>query len=182
MVAKAGAFFNVYKGISGTIEKQNVADSYYFDVNGFLPGLESIKLGAAKYSYNEHDHGSRYKLEYKPNSLLTLGFEAENPESIGSENNSIYIETTYKFNTPYEDQLEPIQSVSNNIWDRRYDTMERDNTIRLEAEAAKDPTLGMSEYNVGVDATAADDITIGAFSTLSLNTLKDEVTVYDTNK
>ena len=183
MSARAGVFFNIYKGISDSIEGYKVSDGYDFGFNTVVPGYENIGLGISKYDFNEDNNGSQIKVEYKPNSFFTFGVKQDQSDSPST---SLYVETKYKFNTSFEEQLAPITNAASNVWDKRYNEVERENTIILESDAiaivTSPATLGVSEYNVRIDAAAADGSKIVAFSTLSLNVLKDEIPAYDTNK
>ena len=136
-------------------------------------------LGATKYKYTDENQGSKYKIEYKPNSVFTFGAESNNPEGgIGSQENSIYMETTYKFNTSFEDQLKPITKVSNNVWDKRYAEVERDNTltvINVEAEKERAKTISSATLGqVEFQAILESDLSTNKFgdSTLSVIDLK----------
>ena len=129
MTSQAGVFFNIYKGLSEGIEGSKASDGYDFGVNGLVPGYESINLGVTQYDFNDENKGSKFKIEYKPNSFFTFGAEQDQSDTPST---SVYIETKYKFNTPFEEQLAPIASASNDVWSKRYDEVERDNTITLE--------------------------------------------------
>ena len=175
MTAQSGAFLNIYKGISETMAGYKASDGYDFGVNILISGWEHINLGATKYKYTDENKGSKYTIEYKPNSLFTFGAELNNTEGgIGSQENSIYMETTYKFNTSFEDQLKPITKVSNNVWDKRYTEVERDNTLRLQLVTREKEislaTLGQTEYQ----ATKEVELSLDSFgnSTLSVIDLK----------
>ena len=60
---------------------------------------------------------NKLKVQYKPNSFFTLGVETDLSENTS---NSLYLETTYKFDTPFEDQLEPITNIASNVWDKMF--------------------------------------------------------------
>ena len=153
MTSQAGVFFNYYKGLSESIGGYKASDGYDFGVNGLVPGYEFINLGVTQYDFNETHKGSKFKIEYKPNSFFTFGAEQDQSDTPST---SLYIETKYKFNTPFEDQLKPIIKASNNVWDKHYDEVERDNTITLELADTLDvenkksvaPTLGVKKYKV----------------------------------
>ena len=130
MTSQAGVFFNIYKGLSESIGGYKASDGYDFGVNGLVPTLESVNLGVTMYEFNEENKGSKFKIEYKPNSFFTFGAEQDQSDNPST---SLYIETKYKFNTPFEEQLAPIASASNDVWSKRYDEVERDNTIILES-------------------------------------------------
>ena len=137
MTSQAGLFFNVYRGLSDSIAKYKVSDGYDFGINGLVPGLESINLGITKYKFNEETQGSKFKVEYKPNSLFTFGVEqdqSDNPSSSLYDNpsSSLYIETKYEFNKPSEEQSRSTARVGGDVWSKRYNEVERDNKITLE--------------------------------------------------
>ena len=138
MTSQAGAFFNIYRGISKGMTDYTVADGlgqyevsdgYDFGINGLVPGLESINLGITQYKFNEENQGSKFKVEYKPNSLLTFGVEQDQSDN---PNSSLYIETKYAFDTSLEEQLKPAVQAYSSVWSKRYDEVERNNKITLE--------------------------------------------------
>ena len=131
MTSKIGAFFNIYKGLSNSLAAYKVSDGYDFGINGLVPRYESIRLGFTQYNFNENEKGNKFTVEYKPNSFFTFGIEQDqsyNPRA------SIYIETKYEFNTPFDEQLKPITSTTSHVWSQRYTEVERDNTVIKEEE------------------------------------------------
>ena len=150
ITSQAGAFFNIYKGISEAIGGCKVSDGYDLGVSGLVPRFESINLGASKYSCSDVNEGTKFKIEYKPNSLFTLGVEKTQSDTSST---SLYIETKYKFNTPLEEQLAISTKIARNVWDKRYGAVERDNAITLDLMEAEDgkllspATVGTGEYN-----------------------------------
>ena len=138
MTSQAGAFFNIYRGISKGMTDYTVADGlgqyevsdgYDFGINGLVPGYESINLGITQYKFNEESQGSKFKVEYKPNSVFTFGVEQDQSDN---PNSSLYIETKYAFDTSLEEQLKPAVQAYSSVWSKRYDEVERDNKITLE--------------------------------------------------
>ena len=138
MTSQAGAFFNIYRGISKGMTDYTVADGlgqyevsdgYDFGVNGLVPGLESINLGITQYKFNEENQGSKFKVEYKPNSVFTFGVEQDQSDTPSS---SLYIATKYAFDTSLEEQLKPAVQAYSSVWSKRYDEVERNNKITLE--------------------------------------------------
>ena len=138
MTSQAGAFFNIYRGISKGMTDYTVADGlgqyevsdgYDFGVNGLVPGYESINLGITQYKFNEESQGSKFKVEYKPNSVFTFGVEQDQSDTPSS---SLYIATKYAFDTSLEEQLKPVVQAYSGVWSKRYDEVERDNKITLE--------------------------------------------------
>ena len=142
--SQADAFFNIYRGLSDPIQGFKISDGYDIGINTVISGLESINLGATKYHFNEDNSGSKYKVEYRPNSLITFGLELKNPEGTGIKERNVYLETKYKFDTPFDEQLRPITKISKNVWNKRYDEVERSNTIALELES--EPKLVTLEF------------------------------------
>ena len=129
MTSQAGMFFNVYRGLSDSIARYKVSDGYDFGINGSIPGAESVNLGVTHYDFNKENRGSKFKIEYKPNSLFTFGVEqdiSDNPSA------SLYIETKYEFNKPLEEQLQSTSRFSGDVWSQRYNEVERDNNVTLE--------------------------------------------------
>ena len=169
MTSQAGVFFNIYKGLSESIGGYKASDGYDFGVNGLVPTLESVNLGVTMYEFNEENKGSKFKIEYKPNSFFTFGAEQDQSDSPST---SVYIETKYKFYTPFEDQLKSITNVTNNVWDKRYDEVERENTLILEV-AQKDSitTLGHTYYNAQKDTDRDGDTDDNVFYTMKLTEL-----------
>ena len=164
MTAQTSAFFNIYKGISGGIANYKVSNGYDYGVNGLISGFEYVNLGVTKYKYSEENKGSTVKFEYKPNSLFTFGAEASNAEGVDSEENSVFIKTTYKFNTSFEDQLKPITNISSNVWDKRYAEVEREGRLFLdiEREEVLDPGFGEEIIDDGKKDSPA---TVGEMNT-----------------
>ena len=190
MTAQSGAFLNIYKGISETMAGYKASDGYDFGVNILISGWEHINLGATKYKYTDENKGSKYTIEYKPNSLFTFGAELNNTEGgIDSQGNSIYMETTYKFNTSFEDQLKPITKASNNVWDKRYAEVERDNTLTLhDSRKNSIATLGQTEYKAILESDLSQDqFSQSTLSVVDLTTIpgyrnKGQVVTYDSSQ
>ena len=192
MTAQTSAFFNIYQGISDGIENYKASNGYDYGLNSLISGLESINLGVTKYKYSEENKGSIIKFEYKPNSLFTFGAESNNAEGIGSEENSLFIKTTYKFNTPFEDQLKPIKISASNVWDKRYGEVKREGKLVLDLEREEIPssvfleeviddgketspaTMGTKNCPVSLDTTnsSGQGRDISAFNVLFIESLQ----------
>ena len=104
ITARGGVFFNTYKRIKDSIEGYKTSAGYDLGLNSMLPRYENISLRITKYSLNEEKSRSKFKIKYTPNSLFTFGMETNNENGLSVTENSICIETTYKFNTNFEDQ------------------------------------------------------------------------------
>ena len=90
------------------------------------------------------DPNPRALLQIKSNHIdeVNVAFEAFMGSGLDTSKNSVYIETTYKLNTSFEDQSKSITRASNNVWDKSYDEVERDNTLVIEkAYVPTVPTL-----------------------------------------
>ena len=112
MTSQAGSVFKIYKGISEAFAGYKASDGYDFGVNGLVPRFESINLGVSKYSFSDVNEGTKFKIEYKPNSLFTLVLEKNQSDTSSA---SLYIETKYKFNTPLEEQLAISAKIARNV-------------------------------------------------------------------
>ena len=159
VTSQAGAFFSIYRGISKGITDYTVAnglgeydvsDGYDFGLNVLVPGLESINLGVTKYKYSEENQnskpseesqdsnvseekeGSKYKIEYNPNSFLTFGVQTDHSDNPADDPiTSVYMGIKYRFHTPFEQQLEPITNTNSNGLVQPYNEVERDDNITL---------------------------------------------------
>ena len=154
--SQADAFLNIYRGLTGFLAGYKASDGYDIGVNGLLPGYENIKLGMSNYNFNEENKGNKFKVEYTPNTFLTFGMEYDHSGVVSeSPSTSLYVQAKYKFNTSFEEQLKPISNANRNVWDQRYDEVERNNTLILEVAETPfvESTLGQEEFKAMVDDT-----------------------------
>ena len=138
---------NLYRAISNEVDGYNIINGWDYGIDGTLPGLDQVKLGASVYNFTgtkEAFKGRKFNIEYKPNSMFTFGTAYDDARGSNSDTQSIYAKITYTFDVSMEEQLKFKSLKSSNVWDKRYDEVKRENTIFME-KIASTPEIIMND-------------------------------------
>ena len=139
--ANMDAYANIYRAITTEIDGYKAMNGYDFGINGKVPGFEQIELGVSRYNFSGDTStvsgissaikGNKYKIDYSFNNVISVGAEYDDRNN-KVNNISTYISAKYNFGEDLQTQLNSPIVHSTNVWDKRYDKVERDNTLHIE--------------------------------------------------
>ena len=151
-------YANWYQGTGDDRE----GDTLYYSPDGWdielaahLPDTPWIEAAASYYTWDgergqDDLEGQRYRLSFKPSTLVGIGFEYDSPDE-GSGSWGVEFDLNYQFGVPLSEQL----NFSGNqgkldLWSRRYEKVEREYAIRVREQrtapaAVPISTLGFAE-------------------------------------
>ncbi len=132
-------YANWYQGTGDDRE----GDTLYYSPDGWdielaahLPDTPWIEAAASYYTWDgergqDDLEGQRYRLSFKPSTLVGIGFEYDSPDE-GSGSWGVEFDLNYQFGVPLSEQL----NFSGNqgkldLWSRRYEKVEREYAIRV---------------------------------------------------
>ena len=147
-------YANWYQGTGDDRE----GDTLYYSPDGWdielaahLPDTPWIEAAASYYTWDgergqDDLEGQRYRLSFKPSTLVGIGFEYDSPDE-DSGSWGVEFDLNYQFGVPLSEQL----NFSGNqgkldLWSRRYEKVEREYAIRVREQrtAAAVPTERIS--------------------------------------
>ena len=162
---------NIYRAITNELDGYNITNGWDYGIDGVIPGLEQVKLGASAYNFtgtNEVLKGRKFNIEYKPNSMFTFGTMYDDVNDSNLDTQSVYAKITYTFNAPTDEQLQLKSFEPSTVWDKRYDEVKRENTIRMEKIASiPEIVIGDSVSTIDIRGNDTTDIVIKLSQALS---------------
>ena len=162
---------NIYRAITNELDGYNITNGWDYGIDGVIPGLEQVKLGASAYNFtgtNEVLKGRKFNIEYKPNSMFTFGTMYDDVNDSDVDTQSVYAKITYTFNAPTDEQLQLKSFEPSTVWDKRYDEVKRENTIRMEKIASiPEIVIGDSVSTINIRGNDTTDIVIKLSQALS---------------
>ena len=162
---------NIYRAITNELDGYNITNGWDYGIDGVIPGLEQVKLGASAYNFtgtNEVLKGRKFNIEYKPNSMFTFGTMYDDVNDSNLDTQSVYAKITYTFNAPTDEHLQLKSFEPSTVWDKRYDEVKRENTIRMEKIASiPEIVIGDSVSTINIRGNDTTDIVIKLSQALS---------------
>ena len=151
-------YANWYQGTGDDREGDTLyysPDGWDIEVAAHLPDTPWIEAAASYYTWDgergqDDLEGQRYRLSFKPSTLVGIGFEYDSPDE-GDGSWGVEFDLNYQFGVPLSEQL----NFSGNqgkldLWSRRYEKVEREYAIRVREQrtapaAVPISTLGFAE-------------------------------------
>ena len=132
-------YANWYQGTGDDREGDTLyysPDGWDIEVAAHLPDTPWIEAAASYYTWDgergqDDLEGQRYRLSFKPSTLVGIGFEYDSPDE-GDGSWGVEFDLNYQFGVPLSEQL----NFSGNqgkldLWSRRYEKVEREYAIRV---------------------------------------------------
>ena len=110
-------------------------DGWDVELAAHLPQAPWVELGASYYLWDGEGgqddlEGQRYRLSLKPSTLLSMGFEYDDPDE-GDGSWGVEFGFNYQFGVSLSRQLDFIGQGTPDLWSRRYEKVEREYAIRV---------------------------------------------------
>ena len=159
-------YANWYQGTGDDREGDTLyysPDGWDIEVAAHLPDNPWIEAAASYYTWDgergqDDLEGQRYRLSFKPSTLVGIGFEYDSPDE-DSGSWGVEFDLNYQFGVPLSEQL----NFSGNqgkldLWSRRYEKVEREYAIRVREQrtVAAVPTERISVDSAQLIAGSVD--------------------------